>query len=61
MTKVKQLDAFMHNFYRSNAEKMGEWHRASHVERQKKSKKDEGGTPPAGPAPSPAPSPAPPK
>ena len=39
MTAVKQLDAFMHNFYRSNAAKMGEWHTASHVERQAKAKK----------------------
>lgn len=41
MTKVQQLDAFMHNFYKTNAEKMGEWHTASHVEREKKSKKPE--------------------
>jgi hypothetical protein len=34
MTKVKQLDAFMHNFHRTNAEKMGEWKTASHVERE---------------------------
>ena len=39
MTKVGLLDAFMHNFYKSNAEKMGEWHTASHVERQTKAKK----------------------
>jgi hypothetical protein len=39
MTKVKQLDAFMHNFYKSNAEKLGEWKTASHVERQSKAKK----------------------
>jgi hypothetical protein len=39
MTKVKQPDAFMHNFYKSNAAKMGEWHTASHVERQAKAKK----------------------
>ena len=38
MTKVKQLDAFMHNFYKDNAEKMGEWKTASHVERQNKPK-----------------------
>lgn len=25
MAKVKQLDAFVHNFYKSNAEKLGEW------------------------------------
>jgi hypothetical protein len=36
---VHQLDAFMHNFYKSNAAKMGEWHTASHVERQAKAKK----------------------
>jgi hypothetical protein len=40
MTKVHQLDAFMHNFYKTNAAKMGEWHTASHVERQKKKKDD---------------------
>jgi hypothetical protein len=39
MKKVKQLDAFMHNFYKSNAEKLGEWKTASHVERQAKAKK----------------------
>ena len=39
MTKVHQLDAFMHNFYKSNAVKMGEWKTASHVERQAKAKK----------------------
>jgi hypothetical protein len=39
MTKVKQLDAFMHNFYKSNAEKLGQWKTASHVERQAKTKK----------------------
>jgi hypothetical protein len=39
MTAVKQLDAFIHNFYKSNAAKMGEWHTASHVERQAKAKK----------------------
>lgn len=50
MTKVQQLDAFMHNFYKTNAEKMGEWHTASHVERQKKKKKDEA---PAAPKPNP--------
>ena len=46
MTAVKQPDAFMHNFYKTNAAKLGEWHTASHVERQKK-KKDV----PANPAP----------
>jgi hypothetical protein len=34
MTKSKQLDAIMHNLYRSNAQKLGEWRTASHVERQ---------------------------
>jgi hypothetical protein len=34
MTNVKQLDAFVHNFYRSNAQAMGEWKTAGHVERQ---------------------------
>jgi hypothetical protein len=46
MTKVQQLDAFAHNFYKSNAAKMGEWHTASHVERQAKSKKPETPAPP---------------
>jgi hypothetical protein len=50
MTAVKQLDAFMHNFYKSNATKMGEWHTASHVERQKK-KKEEAPANPAQPKP----------
>lgn len=40
MTKVHQPDAFMQNFYKTNAAKMGEWHTASHVERQKKKKDD---------------------
>jgi hypothetical protein len=39
MTKVKQLDTFMHNFHTSTAAKMGEWHTASHIERQAKTKK----------------------
>ncbi len=34
MTKVKQLGAFVHNLDRTSADKMGEWHTASHVERQ---------------------------
>jgi hypothetical protein len=59
MTKVRQLDAFVHNLYRSNAQKMGEWHTASHVERQ--AQKKETPAKPAAAAPSPAPSPAPPK
>jgi hypothetical protein len=52
----------VHNFYKSDAAKMGEWHTASHVERQKK-KKTEAPAAPSGatPAPSPAPSSAPPK
>jgi hypothetical protein len=49
MTAVKQLDAFAHNFYKSNAAKMGEWHTASHVERQPKAKKAV--TPPPPPKP----------
>lgn len=40
LTKVKQLDAFIHQFYKSNAEKLAEWRTASHVERQKKKKDD---------------------
>jgi hypothetical protein len=44
MKRVQQLDAFMHNFYKSNAERMGKWKTASHVERQKK-KKDEAPAP----------------
>ncbi|MGI9086973.1 MAG: hypothetical protein ACR2HH_04400 [Chthoniobacterales bacterium] len=39
MTKVKQLDAFMHNFYKNDANKMGQWYTASHVERTRKKKK----------------------
>jgi hypothetical protein len=39
MTTVRQLDAIIHNRYKTDAEKMGEWHTASHVERQKKTKK----------------------
>jgi len=50
MTKVKQLDAFMHNFHRSNADKMGEWHTASHGERQA-NKKEGGASAPAKPNP----------
>ena len=38
LTKVKQLDAFVHNFYKDNAAMMGEWKTASHVERQNKPK-----------------------
>ena len=38
MMKAKQLDAFVHNFYASDAEKMGEWKTASHVQRQPKKK-----------------------
>ncbi len=40
MTKVKQLDAFIHNFFKSNAEVMGEWKTASHVERAANKKED---------------------
>ena len=42
MMKVRQLDAFMYNFYKSNAEKLGEWKTASHIERQAASKKAPG-------------------
>lgn len=45
MMKAKQLDAFVHNFYASDAEKMGEWKTASHVQRQTKKE----ATPPPGP------------
>ena len=40
MNKVRQLDAFMHNFYRNNPAKLAEWHTASHVERQPKKKSE---------------------
>ncbi|HEY0550855.1 MAG TPA: hypothetical protein VGF13_14725 [Verrucomicrobiae bacterium] len=30
---VKQLDALMNNLYKGNAEKLGQWKTASHVER----------------------------
>jgi hypothetical protein len=46
LTKVKQLDAFMHNFHRSNADKMGEWKTASHVERQANKKETPASPPP---------------
>lgn len=36
MTKLTQLDAFMHNFYKADMAKLGEWHTASHVERAAK-------------------------
>lgn len=42
----KQLDAFMHNFYKSNAQKMGESHTASQVERQAKAAKKTTTSPP---------------
>lgn len=45
METLTMLDAFVRNFYKSNAEKLGEWDTASHIQRQKK-KKDDGGTPP---------------
>jgi hypothetical protein len=48
MTKVRQLDAFMHNLYRTNAPKLGEWHVASHIERQAQKKET-----PAKPSPTP--------
>jgi hypothetical protein len=48
LTTVKQLDAIMHNKYRSNAEKMGAWLTASHVERAAASKKKKP-TPPTPP------------
>jgi len=48
MTKVKQLDAFIHNFHRSSAQKLGEWKTASHVERQANKKEN-----PAKPTPTP--------
>ena len=38
LMKVKQLDAFVHNFYQTDATKMGEWRTASHIERQAKKK-----------------------
>lgn len=38
LTRVKQLDAFVNNTYKSDAEKLGEWKTASHVERQPKTK-----------------------
>lgn len=31
MTKVKQLDAFVHNYYKNNPEKLREWKTASHL------------------------------
>lgn len=50
LTIVKQLDAIMSNKYRSDAEKMGAWLAASHVERAPASKKKEP-TPPTPPTP----------
>jgi hypothetical protein len=44
LTAVKQLDAIMHNLYKGNAEKMGEWATASHIERSRGHKTQ----PPAG-------------
>jgi len=41
MKKIRQLNAFFQNFYKSDAQKLGEWKTASHVERQPKKKKDE--------------------
>jgi hypothetical protein len=51
MTKVKQLDAFIQNFHRSSAEKLGEWKTASHVERQANKKETPAATPPPKPNP----------
>lgn len=45
--KVRQLNAFMHNFYKTNAERLAEWRTATHVQRQQKKK------PPTPPAPTP--------
>ena len=39
MTKVKQLNAFMQNFYKDNPTKLGEWGTASHVQRAAKRNK----------------------
>lgn len=60
MTKVKQLDAFMNNFYKGNATSLGEWDTASHVQRPAKRNKQEpvaqvSNLPVAGPAPGYAP------
>lgn len=49
MTKLALLNAFAHNFYKSDAVKMGEWLTASHVERQKKTKPAPTATPPPTP------------
>jgi hypothetical protein len=49
LTVLKQLDAIMHNLYAGNAEKMGEWITASHIERTNHTLK----------APAPVPEPAP--
>ena len=43
---VKQLDAIMHNIYKSNAARLGEWKAASHTERAPKRKQDEPPKPP---------------
>jgi hypothetical protein len=40
LLKVKQADAFMHNFYKNDAVKLGEWATASHIERAPRKKKD---------------------
>ena len=39
MTKVKQLDAFMQNFYKGNPTRLGEWATASHVQKEAKRNK----------------------
>ncbi len=41
MTKVKQLNAFIQNFYKGNATVLGDWKTASHVQRAAKRKKGE--------------------
>ena len=46
MIKVKQIDAFVYQFYKSDAEKLGEWKTASHIERQKKKKNNNQPAPP---------------
>ncbi len=51
MTKVKQLDAFIHNFFKSNAEVIGEWKSASHVERSANKKEKPAAAPPPKPNP----------
>ena len=38
---IQRVGIFRPGFYKSNAAKMGEWHTASHVERQPRKKKTE--------------------